>query len=226
MQRLLFFFAVTWFMLSPAQLSAQCITTSAPQFTVLSGQTAVITPGHPNIIHVCGNAVAYDTLGNSVGREYHLDPGSALYIRLDSATTVFMKSTALLDHYNDPSTIAINYEVSSTIANVISSLLNLCPLITFPQAICTMGVDEFSMQRGLHLYPNPTVNELHLFYNGNAGEMKAEITDLLGRVVDELTLEANKPATYSTAKLQEAVYFVTLKKDGRIVEKKKLMVVR
>jgi|GEM_PF-1932290 len=224
-QLLIFCLPLLGLLIPETARTQSCSTTTTPQMTVMSGLTANIMSTDPFTIHICTNAIAYDTLGGG-SHEYHMEPGSALYIRLNNTTFVYMQQSAYLDHFNDNGTLMISYEAGATIVNHSGPMFPPCPSVTFPPATCLMSIDDLVSKTGLNLYPNPAVNELHLLYKGSSGELKAEITDLLGRVVDVLTLEANKPATYSTAKLQEAVYFVTVKKDGQIVEKKKLMVVR
>jgi hypothetical protein len=91
------------------------------------------------------------------------------------------------------------------------------------------GLYEQSKSSLFSVYPNPASNELSLLIaNQHSRSVQCVITDVLGKVVVEKTLEISDPfykTTLNTGNLNNGCYFVTLK-GNTIHETKKILIQR
>lgn len=205
------------------QADAQCSTTNAPQQTVMSGQIAVIPFNSPFVIHICSNAVAYDTLGSN-GHEYHIDSGGQLHIKMNSTTTVYLKSGAYVNHYNDPGTLIYWAEPGATVLNVTGPPYPPCSTVSFPSSVCTtLGVTEQSAAAGINAFPNPADASIQLVNNATtAGELL--LTDVTGRMITATVLPANATTALDVTAVPAGIYFLVTRLNGEVVKQEKLVI--
>jgi hypothetical protein len=206
-----------------AKAGAQCSTTNAPQQTVMSGQTAQITMNNPFVIHICSNAVAYDTLGSS-GHEYHIDSGGQLHIRMNSTTTVYLKSGAYVNHYNDPGTLIYWAEPGATVLNVTGPPYPPCSTVSFPSSVCTtLGVTEQTAAAGITAFPNPADANVQLVNNATTAS-ELQLTDVTGRMITATVIPANTTAVLDVSAIPAGIYFLVTRLNGEVVKQEKLVI--
>lgn len=79
----------------------------------------------------------------------------------------------------------------------------------------------------LAIYPNPANTDFTILYNGSdLGEVTYSIMDVLGKVIKNGTINANFLNVIETTNFNEGVYIVTINKNDKIFEQKKLVVVK
>jgi hypothetical protein len=79
----------------------------------------------------------------------------------------------------------------------------------------------------LSIYPNPATDELNIVFNDTlALAATLEIHDLLGKLIEQVSLKSGIPYNYNTASLPKSVYMVSLYIDGKITENKKLVLIK
>lgn len=207
----------------PVAAGAQCSTTNVPQQTVMSGQTAVIPFSSPFVIHICSNAIAYDTTGSN-GHEYHIDSGGQLHIKMNSTTTVYLKSGAYVNHYNDPGTLIYWAEPGATVLNVTGPPYPPCPTVSFPSSVCTtLGVTEQAAASGVTAFPNPAAATVQLVNNA-ATAYELLLTDVTGRTLKTTVLPANTKSELDVAAIPAGVYLLVTRLNGTAVKQEKLVV--
>lgn len=206
-----------------AEAGAQCTTSNVPQQTVMSGQTAVITMNNPFVIHICSNAIAYDTLGSN-GHEYHIDSGGQLHIKMNSTTTVYLKSGAYVNHYNDPGTLIYWAEPGATVLNVTGPPYPPCTAVTFPSSVCTtLVVTEQAAASGITAFPNPAAETVQLVNNA-ATAYELLLTDITGRTLKTMVLPANTKSELDVVSIPAGVYVLVTRLNGAAVKQEKLVV--
>ncbi|MFY9310414.1 MAG: T9SS type A sorting domain-containing protein [Bacteroidia bacterium] len=101
-----------------------------------------------------------------------------------------------------------------------------------PQGLREMQTDMVSEQAiepksGLLIYPNPANNEVNIVFNDTTVVIAVvEIHDLLGRLIEHVSLKSGIPFKYDTQLLQKSIYMVSLYIDGEMVENKKLVLTK
>ncbi|MFY9310998.1 MAG: T9SS type A sorting domain-containing protein [Bacteroidia bacterium] len=101
-----------------------------------------------------------------------------------------------------------------------------------PQGLREMQVDISSEQAiesasGLLIYPNPANDEVNIVFNDTTVTTAiVEIHDLLGRLIEHVSLKPGIPFKYDTKLLQKSVYMVSLYINGELVENKKLVLIK
>ncbi|MBA6152345.1 fibronectin type III domain-containing protein [Gelidibacter maritimus] len=88
-----------------------------------------------------------------------------------------------------------------------------------------LSVEDFNKDEAIQLHPNPVASGASFYLSAAQFEGKkvtVSITDMLGKTVfTALTqFDANKIAIHPKSPLDSGVYFVSLKQDGRIVNKR------
>ncbi len=78
------------------------------------------------------------------------------------------------------------------------------------------------------IFPNPAGDHLTILYStaNTSTTNEVRITDLLGQTIDEFTLNANEPFSYSTDNLSSTIYFATLYIDHTVAKQLKFVVRR
>lgn len=221
--QLLLLFTGFAFATAATEAAAQCSTTNVPQQTVMSGQTAVITMNNPFVIHICSNAIAYDTLGSS-GHEYHIDSGGQLHIKMNSTTTVYLKTGAYVNHYNDPGTLIYWAEPGATVLNVTGPPYPPCSTVSFPSSVCTtLGVTEQAAASGITAFPNPADATVQLV-NNEATAYELLLTDVTGRILKTTVLPANTKSEFDVAAIPAGMYVLVTRLNGIAVKQEKLVI--
>ncbi len=80
---------------------------------------------------------------------------------------------------------------------------------------------------GLTIYPNPATDELNIVFNDSTiTSGTVEIHDLIGRLIEQVTLKVNEPYNYNTSLLPRSIYSVSLYVDDKLIENKKLVLIK
>jgi hypothetical protein len=90
------------------------------------------------------------------------------------------------------------------------------------------GIDELKVNNTyMQLYPNPANDEVNIIFNDTtAATATIEIHDLLGKLIEHVSLKSGVPFNYNAAFLPKSVYMVSLYIDGELVENKKLVLIK
>lgn len=79
----------------------------------------------------------------------------------------------------------------------------------------------------LSLYPNPANELLNIMFNDNESETGIiEIRNVLGELVDKIQLKNSDVYQYNTQGLNKSIYFVSLYVNNKLVENKKLILIK
>jgi len=92
----------------------------------------------------------------------------------------------------------------------------------------TTGINEIKKNdNDLEIYPNPAKDAINIVFNDeDAVNAIAEIRDVLGKLIERMPLKVGVPFNYTTQSLEPAIYFISLYVDGKLVEKKKLVLIK
>jgi hypothetical protein len=93
--------------------------------------------------------------------------------------------------------------------------------------INTTGLKNYTKQNKVSIFPNPASNQLTLNYSGEGGEITIEIIDVLGHTVKECTsgktLEKNKSTTINLNSIENGIYIIRVKQQGKYIHSEKLI---
>ncbi|WP_317899298.1 T9SS type A sorting domain-containing protein [Aurantibacillus circumpalustris] len=79
----------------------------------------------------------------------------------------------------------------------------------------------------LKVYPNPTDNSFNLLYSSeNDKETFYSVRDILGKEMASGTLRPNVVAEINSSVFKNGIYFITLIQNNKLVEKKKLIIMK
>ena len=90
------------------------------------------------------------------------------------------------------------------------------------------GINEIEANNtAMLLYPNPANDEVNIIFNDTtAATALVEIHDLLGKLIERVSLKSGVPFNYNAASLPKSVYMVSLYINGELVENKKLVLIK
>ena len=101
-----------------------------------------------------------------------------------------------------------------------------------PQGLREMQADMASeqtnaLESGLLIYPNPANDEVNIIFNDTtAATAIVEIHDLLGKLIERVSLKSGVTFSYNAAFLPKSIYMVSLYIDGELIENKKMVLIR
>ncbi|MDO9184363.1 MAG: T9SS type A sorting domain-containing protein, partial [Bacteroidia bacterium] len=92
----------------------------------------------------------------------------------------------------------------------------------------TTGINEIKTNdKNLQLYPNPANNAINIVFNDeDAVYAIVEIRNVLGKLIERMPLKVGVPYNYTTNSLESAIYFISFYVDGKLVEKRKLILIK
>ena len=94
-------------------------------------------------------------------------------------------------------------------------------------ATITNGELAIETKNGLTIYPNPAKDAINIVFNDeDAVNAIVEIRDVLGKLIARMPLKVGIPYNYTTQSLEPAIYFISLYIDGKLAEKKKLVLIK
>jgi len=175
----------------------------------------------PNGVHVAGNFQSWDPTKNTM---YHFDEADAgLYEVIEYATA----GTYQYKFYNG-NTLATAEIVPGTCATAgnrsiaLSSDTLLNTVCYSSCGICVVGINEFSKNIPLTIYPNPTSDIATIEFKNN-GKKSVVITDVNGKIVH--SAEVNNTASLQIEKgsLSNGIYFVNVRYADNTISKSKLI---
>lgn len=198
---------------------AQC--TASQTASLLISNTTVVSFTDPIVIKVCATGNAYDTTGNS-GRIYFLEAGAKLTLKMNSTTSVYMKSGSFLT-VGDASSI-VYQEIGATITGTPSYIYS-CTVVAFPAspACSPTSINEKTYSVDLtSFYPNPAKDNLTVVNDNNA-VLHAVVMNVLGQKVKSLTVE-NGSKNLDVSDLPEGLYYLSVLQNEDVISTKKLII--
>jgi hypothetical protein len=212
-------FFISFIMLWVAFAKSQCSTTSSANIVVTTNTS--ITTASPNYVKVCVNGHAYDTSGSSGGRNYHLEAGGKLTLKMHSTTMVYAKSGSTLTVIGPGSTF-LSYEPGVTIIGT-ANFASSCTAVSFPSSpSCATSITEIHGPGDFKIYPNPTKNSITIDYEGESGSY-CSVINLLGSEVMRKSMNSQN-YRLDLSSLAPGVYYLGIGKDNKTVAYKKIVI--
>jgi hypothetical protein len=212
-------FFISFVMLWVAFAKSQCSTTSSANIVVTTNTS--ITTASPNYVKVCVNGHAYDTSGSSGGRNYHLEAGGKLTLKMHSTTMVYAKSGSTLTVIGPGSTF-LSYEPGVTIIGT-ANFASSCTAVSFPSSpSCATSITEIQDMGNFKVYPIPAKGSLTVDHSGGQG-IYCSIVNILGSEVMRKPLNALNQSL-DVSSLPPGVYYLGLSKDNKTMAYKKIVI--
>jgi|JI9StandDraft_1071089.scaffolds.fasta_scaffold12703_2 hypothetical protein len=83
------------------------------------------------------------------------------------------------------------------------------------------------LENGLSIYPNPANDFVNIVFNDDEAETAVmEIKDVLGKTIETIYLKVAESKMYDTQMLKGGVYFFTLYINDKVIENKKIVLVK
>ncbi|MDC8003570.1 M36 family metallopeptidase [Aureisphaera galaxeae] len=105
----------------------------------------------------------------------------------------------------------VTVTVTMTDANGNTATCDATVTVTDPLNVCIAGVNDNILDQQVGLFPNPTTGQVTLVNNSNLNLKGATITDVNGRIIQQIDLsEAGTNTNISLEKLASGLYFVQI----------------
>lgn len=222
------------------------ISTGGGQASTFTGLLRVDTAGQPiwaklytdtyvfhpvDLEHTTDNGYAMCTTYYNLSTSSFADWKVAL-LKVDSAGKAACHDSVIVDtavaYYS-----CLPMPVSVVSINPMSPIPTVLHYVLLPDTnfcLAPDGVDENLSDYGVHLYPNPAGNEVHVLVDGlSTGEVKISMYNSLGQLVDEQG-DGNSPgawnAVIATAGYPEGIYFAVVEVNGSVIASEKVVIQR
>jgi hypothetical protein len=92
----------------------------------------------------------------------------------------------------------------------------------------TTSVEEYELSNlNFSIYPNPATEQLNIVFSASTETVATlQIHDIVGRLIELVTIKAGESYNYNTSSLPRSVYSVSLYIDDKLAENKKLVLIK
>lgn len=95
--------------------------------------------------------------------------------------------------------------------------------------IAFVGIEQFSPNGHISVYPNPTSDFVHVEISQLPGEANIQIFDMAGRIVFGKNISVEKDnhiETVQTSIFNSGTYYIQIIREGKIIAGERVMIVR
>jgi hypothetical protein len=155
------------------------------------------------------------------GRNYHLEAGGQLTLKMHSTTFVYAKSGSTLTVIGNGSTV-LGYEPGVTIIGT-ANFASSCTAVSFPASpSCATSISEIQGPGNFKVYPNPAKSSITIDHTGDS-EFYCSVINILGSEVMRKQLSSQNQKL-DVSSLAPGVYYLGLGRDNKSMAYKKIVI--
>lgn len=204
-----FYLLAIFFALSNCDVVAQTVCNSnAVSYDLVVYSQTVIPPNASmsyTSAYVCGGATLYDS-AYCCTRMCHVDSLATLITGPNSYGMAYIKAGGTFNGQGSSMNWQVYAEPGSTVVNHTGIVQN-CPSVTFPTAICFMSVEE---QFGKQTSAVQNGSMLMFRFSSEVAAPRIEMRDVNGKLVKSEIFSSGTVCTINIGELPEGIYFWTV----------------